>query len=444
MVIKAILKNECDNYLHEFLILWKEHASFVKEIQTERSSYYVLLLSLKNDRELEVNVKNAPDTFEGFYQVKASAVCLYDGLRFGLYPARASAMEKKSSDVTNFWKEVQKSDEEKNAIRSASLGHLNIFGKTLTQYANEQEGLIENISTNYHPRASAVCSCYDLQFRVISVMAFTKLRFGLYPARASVMEKKFSDVTNFWKEVQKSDEEENAIRSTPLGHSTYLKRRASAVCSCYDLQFRVISVMAFTKLRFGLYPARASVMEKKFSDVTNFWKEVQKSDEEENAIRSTPLGHSTYLKRRCTNVQYCLLYNILCLIREVVAYINVLQILWYSRGSKTRPDLSCTVNDVPILNSEFKLLGYTSLQKIESRILAIDQWNLPFLATKLVVDKATIPLAKFAISHLMALEERVEKIVKDFKYRSSQFTPPVQMSYIRKFPDTPQVKMLLK
>ncbi|CAG8602653.1 7429_t:CDS:2, partial [Cetraspora pellucida] len=63
----------------------------------------------------------------------------------------------------------------------------------------------------------------------------------------------------------------------------------------------------------------------------------------------------------------------------------------------------------------------------------------PFLTTKLVVDKSTIPLAEFAISHLMALEERVEKIAKDFKYRSSQFTPPAQMSYIREFPDTPQV-----
>ncbi|CAG8766596.1 1158_t:CDS:2, partial [Acaulospora morrowiae] len=61
-----------------------------------------------------------------------------------------------------------------------------------------------------------------------------------------------------------------------------------------------------------------------------------------------------------------------------------------------------------------------------------------FLTTKLVVDKATIPLAGFAISHFMALEERVEKIAKDFKYRSSQFTPPAQMSFVRKLPDSPQ------
>ncbi|CAG8601714.1 17791_t:CDS:2, partial [Acaulospora morrowiae] len=47
-----------------------------------------------------------------------------------------------------------------------------------------------------------------------------------------------------------------------------------------------------------------------------------------------------------------------------------------------------------------------------------------------VVDKATIPLAEFAISHFVALEECVEKIAKDFKYRSSQFTPPALMSFV--------------
>ncbi|CAG8628322.1 698_t:CDS:2 [Ambispora leptoticha] len=153
-------------------------------------------------------------------------------------------------------------------------------------------------------------------------------------------------------------------------------------------------------------------------------------------------------------------------------------------GSKTRPDLSCTVNGVPILNSEFKPLGCTPLQRKKDKLKvqlkarkSINQqlkskrgpgeavmflnmgdsmesffmdlkydglyrsWS--FLTTKLVVDKATIPLAGFAISHFMALEERVEKIAKDFKYRSSQFTPPAQMSFVRKLPDSPQVKMLL-
>ncbi|CAG8507266.1 7972_t:CDS:10, partial [Scutellospora calospora] len=148
-------------------------------------------------------------------------------------------------------------------------------------------------------------------------------------------------------------------------------------------------------------------------------------------------------------------------------------------GSKSRPDLSCVVNDVLILNSEFKPLGCTPLQEKKDRLKAhlkarksINQqleikggpgesviflnigssmesyfmdlkydglyrsWS--FLTTKLVVDKNTIPLAEFAISHLVALEERVEKIAVDFKYRSDQFTPPPQMSFLREFPDTPQ------
>ncbi|CAG8499140.1 12211_t:CDS:10 [Ambispora leptoticha] len=67
----------------------------------------------------------------------------------------------------------------------------------------------------------------------------------------------------------------------------------------------------------------------------------------------------------------------------------------------------------------------------------------PFLTTRLVIDKTTIPLAESAIGHLVALEERIEKIAENYKYRSSQFTPPAQMSFVRKLPDSPQVKLLL-
>ncbi|CAG8816834.1 12680_t:CDS:2, partial [Cetraspora pellucida] len=63
-----------------------------------------------------------------------------------------------------------------------------------------------------------------------------------------------------------------------------------------------------------------------------------------------------------------------------------------------------------------------------------------FLTTNLVVNKNAIPLAEFAISHFIALEERVEKVAVDFKYRNDQFTPPPQMSFLREFPDTPQMK----
>ncbi|CAG8750183.1 9287_t:CDS:2, partial [Ambispora leptoticha] len=104
---------------------------------------------LENDRELGEIAKKALNAFElGLLPSKGIRGYSYDKLRFGLYPSRASEMEKKSSDVTNFWKEIQNLEEEENAVRSASLGHLNIFGKTLSRYANAQE--VINLSTNRH------------------------------------------------------------------------------------------------------------------------------------------------------------------------------------------------------------------------------------------------------------------------------------------------------
>ncbi len=37
-------------------------------------------------------------------------------------------------------------------------------------------------------------------------------------------------------------------------------------------------------------------------------------------------------------------------------------------GTRKRPDISCVVNGTPILNSEIKPLGYTSLQKKKDSI----------------------------------------------------------------------------
>ncbi|CAG8648657.1 8785_t:CDS:2, partial [Ambispora leptoticha] len=143
------------------------------------------------------------------------------------------------------------------------------------------------------------------------------------------------------------------------------------------------------------------------------------------------------------------------------------------------PDLSCVVNGVPILNSKYKPLGSTPLQRMKDRLkvqlrarksinqqlqskggpgeavilLNVIQWNLtlwisiiPFLTTRLVVDKTMIPLAGVAIHHLVSLEEHVERIAKDFKYRTCRSditTPTEQMSFMRKFPDSPQVKKLI-
>ncbi|CAG8626258.1 5807_t:CDS:2, partial [Cetraspora pellucida] len=102
--IKAVLRSECDNYLYEYLNLRGKQASFTKEIQAEHNSYYVLLYRLENDHKLEFNAKSALDVFE---------------------------TEKKSSKVTNFWKEVKRLEEKENTVHFASLGHLNIFEKSV-------------------------------------------------------------------------------------------------------------------------------------------------------------------------------------------------------------------------------------------------------------------------------------------------------------------------
>ncbi|RUS20972.1 hypothetical protein BC937DRAFT_93944 [Endogone sp. FLAS-F59071] len=153
-------------------------------------------------------------------------------------------------------------------------------------------------------------------------------------------------------------------------------------------------------------------------------------------------------------------------------------------GSKQRPDLACVVDNIPILASEIKPLGYTQLQQrkdslkvqlrarksinqqlqtkggpgeaamfinmgalMESFFMDLKYDGLyrswPFLTTRLVIDKPAIPLAEFAISHLMALEERVGKIAENYKYRSNKSTPPTQMIFMRELPDSPQLKFLL-
>ncbi|CAG8674515.1 10004_t:CDS:2, partial [Paraglomus brasilianum] len=132
------------------------------------------------------------------------------------------------------------------------------------------------------------------------------------------------------------------------------------------------------------------------------------------------------------------------------------------------------VNGVPILNSEFKPLGSTPLQRMKDRLKAqsrarksinqqlqskggpgkavillnmgdsMESYSMdleydglyrswPFLTTRLVVDKTMIPLAGVAIHHLISLEEHVEQIAKDFKYRTCRSditTPTEQMSFM--------------
>ncbi|CAG8677990.1 2215_t:CDS:1, partial [Paraglomus occultum] len=63
-IVKAILRNYCDNYLYEYLIQRKEQASFTKENQLEHDGYLAKLHKLKNDCSLGDNAKIALDAFE--------------------------------------------------------------------------------------------------------------------------------------------------------------------------------------------------------------------------------------------------------------------------------------------------------------------------------------------------------------------------------------------
>ncbi|CAG8517063.1 16143_t:CDS:2, partial [Acaulospora colombiana] len=138
---------------------------------------------------------------------------------------------------------------------------------------------------------------------------------------------------------------------------------------------------------------------------------------------------------------------------------------------------------VPILNSEFKSLGCTPLQRKKDRLkvqlkarksinqqleskggpgeasIFLNMGDLmesffmdlkydglyrywPFFTTKLVIDQTTIPLAEASITHMVALEKHGQ-FAENFKYRSNQFTPSARMSFVRKLPDSPKVKLLL-
>ncbi|CAI2191618.1 5176_t:CDS:2, partial [Funneliformis geosporum] len=154
-------------------------------------------------------------------------------------------------------------------------------------------------------------------------------------------------------------------------------------------------------------------------------------------------------------------------------------------GSLKRPDFSCRVDGITILNSEVKPLGCTSLQKdkdftkvhLRSKksinqllnkkggpnqsMFFLNMWdNLdsyfmdlqydgiyrswPWLSTKLVTEKSSFPLMVLTIYHLANMEEQVRRIANNYEERSGSFTPPDQMQYIIDEPNSPQLKALLR
>ncbi|CAG8791522.1 9053_t:CDS:2, partial [Cetraspora pellucida] len=104
-IVKTVLRNECDNYLYEYLIQREEQASFTEDMRSEHDGYIAELRKLINDSELGDKAKIAWDTFEAY--------------------------GKKAQVVFNFWDEIQKFREEETA---------------LTQYARAQEESSEGVS----------------------------------------------------------------------------------------------------------------------------------------------------------------------------------------------------------------------------------------------------------------------------------------------------------
>ncbi|CAG8697750.1 5916_t:CDS:2, partial [Acaulospora morrowiae] len=154
-------------------------------------------------------------------------------------------------------------------------------------------------------------------------------------------------------------------------------------------------------------------------------------------------------------------------------------------GTKQRPDLSCVVDDIPLLNSEIKPMGSHLLSKkkdfakvhlrarktinqqltskggpgeiamllnhgdiVQTYFMDLQFDGLyrswPFLTTKLAIDEPSLPLVESNLAHFVALERRVCEFAKDCKRRRGPFTPPLQIRYMRSIPDSPQIRKMLE
>ncbi|CAG8517639.1 8545_t:CDS:2 [Cetraspora pellucida] len=97
-------------------------------------------------------------------------------------------------------------------------------------------------------------------------------------------------------------------------------------------------------------------------------------------------------------------------------------------GSRKRPDLSCMVDNVTILNLEIKPLRCIPLQIqkdfLKAQLRAHKSINIQLEnkngSGESVIDKASIPLYEYAISHVIVLEEQIGKIAENYKHRDNQ------------------------
>nr|CAG8585577.1 11660_t:CDS:2 [Entrophospora candida] len=136
-------------------------------------------------------------------------------------------------------------------------------------------------------------------------------------------------------------------------------------------------------------------------------------------------------------------------------------------GTNKRPDFVCHIDQLPILNSEVKPMGFTKLQRSKDYIKVnykakktingdtIESFGMdleydgiyrtwPFMKTQIVIDKPSVPLLGSTLTHLIALEEQVKLLAENYKMRSKYFTPSRKSTYIRKLPIFPQLKLSIK
>ncbi|CAI2186768.1 7531_t:CDS:10 [Funneliformis geosporum] len=204
------------------------------------------------------------------------------------------------------------------------------------------------------------------------------------------------------------------------------------------------------------------------------------------------IGEDAFMNGGNTKLIYGSQSSFLIHYTDTMAYQWLHQNNGKNNGRRALLHISLSIDDITILNSEIKPLKCTPLQqkrdtvkaKLRARksinlqlqrkggpaeagiFLNMGEWmesffmdlkydglyrSWPFITTKLPVEKVSIPLAEFAISHVIALEERIGKLAEDYKYRDNQSNQKIEMvnptpptSFMRNFPNTPQVKLLLK
>ncbi|CAG8700828.1 2324_t:CDS:2, partial [Cetraspora pellucida] len=381
VAVKAVLKSECNNYLYEYLILRREQDSFIETSQSEHARYLAELTEQQNFNERAQLALNA---FE---------------------------LERKSPVVSRFWsevaEEVKQRKEEENAVRSASLGHLSIFGKTLTQYANTQEASTKdmNLSTNHRKRGIEVVIDNEENGSNKKEKENTEndsdnnenlpSRNNNENSSSGFENEEINfDLTNISKELNREPTVEwevdninvtNRFRHYQkvvlakaqrwgLKHSSIyeLLALASIIVLCWPCPYSNFTNQEWKKitktnpytLQESPLPPEISLSLRETASRRLIDGDVFMNSSESELSRIVALmfnnlyyGIPEVAPSKLSEEEHCdmFIYPIARSFRrndkEYELKLNRANV-----GSKTRPDLSCTVNDVPILNSEFKPL----------------------------------------------------------------------------------------